>query len=125
MRLCKSFLALILIAAICQAAVKKANPKTNQKTGKITANYINGHCLVKESVGSPYKPCNQLIMVLSNRKGLTLQSVPTANDGTFQFVANETDGRYRIACFMKGYEVLSPKGLVRPGDKVEVRLIKR
>ena len=83
---------------------------------------IKGTCSILQSPSNPLAgPCVNLVIVLNHEDGTEFVKNRTTSQGTFSFEA-ESGQQYQLALGSKLYDIVSPKGLIQAGQKIDLRL---
>lgn len=83
---------------------------------------IQGHCTVQASIGNPLPAsCKGISLVLKSEAGEELEHIRTDAQGNFKFKA-ENGLKYSLSCATEDCEIVSPKGSVRGGDLLDIRV---
>jgi hypothetical protein len=97
--------------------IKVSAPDNNKSPVEIV-----GMCTIKQSASNPLAgPCVNLVVVLNHADGTEYLKNRTTSQGKFSFEA-ENGQQYQLALGSKLYEIVSPKGLIAAGQKIDLRL---
>lgn len=97
------------------------NPNGSNKNSS-AAGKLRGHCTLMQSQDNPIAgPCVNTMLVLNDADGTELDRTRTSENGDFEFPADPKD-RFHITSGSRFYDVDSPTGLLRSGQKVDLVL---
>ena len=83
---------------------------------------ITGACVIVPSPMNPISgPCVNLVLVLKDPEGKDVLKDRTNSQGQFEF-STEAGKAYTVASGSKFYDVVSPKGQIRSGSSIELKL---